>query len=193
MNNELTAAWPCIARACEVALVGGFAVNITYDTTAHPEMPNDFDVIKDYFSGVTFDKSGDITVMAHKPEPRVKFNGEKWSDVKKRAESVRVVELQMTSTSESFFKIIIEQMNMSVSKSNVTLKIANVLACMDCCKEIEPQHIAESFQYSGLGKDVYVCSVFSSLDKMRVKDCIDLLTDEQVKRVENYLHKLFKL
>lgn len=153
--------------------------------------PNDFELIKEYFSGVIFEKSGDISVIIHKPNTN-NYDGEKWAEVKKRAESVKVEQLPITRTSEILLANILKRFNVSITKENLILRVANVLACMDSNREIEACHVAESFQYAGLSMGVGECSVFSSLEKDRAKDFIDLLTDEQVKKVNNYLHKLYK-
>jgi len=191
-TNEYTSAWPTLDRACEVSIVSGCAVNIIYDTIEYPEMPDDFELIKNYFSGVIFAKSGELSVTIHRPPKDVIFNGEKWMDEKKRAESVAVKDLPISHASEAFLKTIIERFGVSISKRETMLKIANVLACMDSNTEIGACHIAESFHYAGMNRGVTECSVFSSMEKSKTADMLDLLDKEQIKKVNGYIRKLHK-
>jgi hypothetical protein len=163
-----------------------------YDTIEYPEMPDDFELIKNYFSGVIFAKSGELSVTIHRPPKDVIFNGEKWDDEKKRAESVAVKDLPISHASEAFLKTIIERFGVSISKRETMLKIANVLACMDSNTEIGACHIAESFHYAGMNRGVTECSVFSSMEKSKTADMLDLLDDEQIRKVNGYIRKLHK-
>jgi len=189
-NKELTCIWPNLARACEIAMVGNLTVNIIYDTISYPEMPEDFELIKSYYKEIKFEKTADLTVVLCNPQI-ANGSGEKWEDVKIRAGLVEVKDLELDRTAEQLFKSIAERFKISISKRELILKVSNIIACMDSEKALAAWHVAESFQWAGLQIETTEQSVFSSLDKSKVKDFIDILTDEQVEQVNKYAHKIY--
>lgn len=190
MERNLSALWANLSRACEIALLGQFTVQVTFDKD-YVQGFDDYKQIKAFFKGVEFVKDGDLIVEVFKPDYRMKDRRcESWQAVEERVKQCKSFPLPdavFCNSGQSLFNTAIERLCLSLSQQAKVLAIAQVIAQSAGCKSIKPEHVAEAIQYQIMeaghcnaeirsihfGKGIEIA--LHELDNTDVENCIDYL------------------
>ena len=149
--KNLVGLWTNLSRAYEVAMLGNFSVQIVFDKE-YTEGFDDYENIKSFYNGISFVKEGDLIVKITKPDYNQKTERfETLNDIHKRVEkatkNTKPTEFKNNSC-DDLLKTATERLYFSLKKREMVIEISKVIAQLDGCKTIEPQHIAEAIQYN---------------------------------------------
>lgn len=190
---ELTGLYPNLARAYEIALLGGYSIEVFYNTISYEEAPEDIALIMEYFSGVEFKRGGNIRIEICKPKIEMNRNWyESIEHIKDRVENaVACVPTFLDNSCSTLLKIATERLNLGLKQVLEIKERAEIIARLDMSSAICAAHIAESIQYSyRCDHEISVNSVYDTLDKIQVVDLMDILDAENVTKILNYAKKL---
>jgi len=145
--------WPNLARAYEIAKLGMLKIKVVFQPD-YVEGLQDYAAIKKFYTGVTFCNDAEITVEITKPESYApKASARTLEDV--FADLARINHIKMPTEFESsacklFLDNAIKKLHLSLTAHRNIMQVAGVIAILEGCMKIRPEHIAEAVQYNAI-------------------------------------------
>ncbi len=149
-----TGYWCNLARAVEIASLGGHKIEIFANSEHYPNAKNDYlDIIRPYYGEDIFSIGGEIKVEIH--APTVSDVYESIEDVLSRVNSAKANNRPKYNDTTTILKVATERLGFSVSQIESVKKIAVTIAQLEKSESILPQHTAEAIQYNSINNEYY--------------------------------------
>jgi NAD-specific glutamate dehydrogenase len=152
-TKNLNGFYPNLSRAYEIALTGGYSIQVIFDKEYLTGF-DDYALIKAYYKDIEFSANGQIIVEIFKPDYNQKIdNYETISDIKKRSDAAKGRQCKLTFASNSceyLLKMATDRLNISLSERELIIEMAGTIAKLDGKDTIHVEHLAESIQYRAI-------------------------------------------
>lgn len=147
--KNLIALWPNLSRAYEVALLGGFSLDIVANKD-YKCADADYKRIKEFFNDVPYSREG-ISFEMYKPDS---YSGDQKcegiEEVRKRVEAARQNEKPATfsnNSSTALLKTAEKRFNLSLDDYDCIISLASTIAQLSGSDTIQIEHTAEAIMY----------------------------------------------
>lgn len=163
-TKNLVRLWFNLSRAYEVALLGGFSIQVMFNLEDYPTAPEDFDMIKNFYSKVDFVADGDLVVEIAPPPYIDNHTYETIDTIHERVENAKsfLRPTHLNSGANNMLKCGYERFNLSVRELERRKRIAAVMAQLDKSNIIKAEHIAESLQCVPVLREKGLCNIMSN-------------------------------
>lgn len=195
--KNLIGVWPNLSRACEIAMVGGFSVQVVFGKE-YTAGQDDYQLIKEFWKDVQFSSTGDLIVEINKPDSILSEN---------RSESIEdvMVRVNIVKQSDSFLKNTIKLdksscdtlmrtakrvLNLSVNDELLIDKIAEVISKIDLLRNIETQHFAEAIQYRCFQPDLHINAESATICFGKISIPLTEIDYQDIEAAINYLQSI---
>lgn len=155
--TNLIGTWCNLDRAYEIALLGGYSIELVCDINYHTAI-DDYSKIKEFFTDVEFKTNGDLIVEIYKPTIKEingnyrKISGIK-EDVEKAKGRIKPNYFANEKSSDTLIKNAYEKLNLSIKDIEMIKSIAATISQLDSSKYINVEHVAEAIQYKAYFHD----------------------------------------
>lgn len=161
IETDVICMWTRVARAVEIAMLGGFTINVYIDedcsvTDPYTNAKGDYELIKKFYSPVFtgFERDGLISLELCKPQmwatTAKRPRREPLSGLVERVEKAKLnpdPSAVLCTAGHALLKTATSKLNMSVKQSNDTQILARVIAKLEGCRSIQARHVAEAIHY----------------------------------------------
>ena len=151
--KNLLSLWPNLTRAYEIAFLGEHTIQIVFDDNYEAGY-KDFELIKEFFTGVEFVSDGDLIVELSKPTKKEYENSESLKDLHLRVLGVsdkNPIVWEYNKKTEDISKTLLdvadERLDFSIDEKAMIFVIARTIARLEGSEFIETNHIAEAINY----------------------------------------------
>jgi hypothetical protein len=142
--------WPNLARACEIALLGDFSIQVVFEKE-YRQAFDDYEKIKMFYSKASFKSDGDLIVEIYRPDyEQFGRKYETLKDIESRVIKARSNELPDKYNGpacEALLRTATERLGLSLNDIDKVNSTAGVVAQLEGSKDIKPEHVAEAIQY----------------------------------------------
>lgn len=192
--------WVNLSRAYEIASLGDFTIELSYDKELYPEATDDFKIIKGAYPANLFSNKGELSIEIYKPNYSSQTISGSFKDINKRvkiAKKYATPEKYKNETScFSLFKVAIDRLNLSLPQQQTIKNVAAIIAKLSGSDYIKIEHLAEAIQYRSIDYSDKNTEVLSSniktfgpaIDNPILTVNEDKLTIDIINQVRNYLN-----
>jgi len=167
-NYPINAIWSSLSRAYEIALLGNHSINIVYSPD-YIQAADDFKIIKQFYSDITFQVDADIIFEICKPQsynlPRYRY--ETLEDIHKRVEAANSNPMPDTieniDTYNALLSTSAKRLDFSIKDIEIIESLSRTIAKLDNSPVICAHHLAEAIHYRCIIGD---CNYISAIDDM---------------------------
>jgi hypothetical protein len=144
--------WPNLSRACEIAKLGNFGITITYQQHGdYPQVSDDYETIKKFYSDVKFVPDGEIWIEIDRPKDYTRGNiSESIFDIHARVEKAKKNLKPVRYEGEACMELLknaTDRLHFSAKDVDIINEVAEVIAQLDNTDTVHAHHVAEAIQY----------------------------------------------